>query len=77
MSLSLSFLVWVTLLNMFLSDSLHLPANFILFTTEYYPRICMSIPTVRLSVEGHLTYFHLLAILNKIATNFAEQVSVE
>jgi hypothetical protein len=56
------FLVWVFLVTMMFYSSIYLPSNFIfyfLYIVQYFI-ICPQ-------VNGHLGYFHVLAIMNRVA----------
>ena len=38
--------------------------------------MCVYITVIHLSIDGHLSHFYLLTIVNKVATNIGVQVSV-
>jgi hypothetical protein len=65
---------------MIFSSFIHLPKNFmnsIFLIAEQYSIMQMyNIFCVHSSVEGHLGYFQLLAIINKAAMNIVEHVSL-
>ena len=75
----LSFYFWLTSLSMRISSCICVSANSIVslfFMAEYYSIVCMyNIFLIYSSVDRHLDFFHVLAIVNSATVNMGVHVS--